>query len=100
MGPHIHVGPNYYHGSGYDKDDGNTCAYLYDKFSEKLDSALKGRQLSGKINLIIYTESAVGLLNLPDICKMGVSLSDKGSFQLDGIVFGSDDFCADIGTLM
>lgn len=42
-------------------------------------------------------ESAESLLSLPTICRRGVELSKDAPFDLDGIVFGSDDFCADIG---
>lgn len=43
-------------------------------------------------------ETATGLINLIDTCKRGQSLCTEGAnFVLDGIVFGSDDFCADIG---
>ncbi|CAH1799947.1 unnamed protein product [Owenia fusiformis] len=68
-------------------------------FSETLSQVLKHRDLRGdRINLVIFVESARGLLNLRDICLWGQELS-KGDtcFNLDGIVFGSDDFCADIG---
>ncbi|ELU17285.1 hypothetical protein CAPTEDRAFT_220156 [Capitella teleta] len=51
-----------------------------------------------KFNLIIYMETAVGLMNLVETCKRGHALCSEGAdFVLDGIVFGSDDFCADIG---
>lgn len=36
-------------------------------------------------------------MNLREICAKGIDKSEKGNFQLDGIVFGSDDFVADIG---
>ena len=43
-------------------------------------------------------ESAVSLLNLQDICSHGETLTESGAkFEIDGIVFGSDDFVADIG---
>ena len=54
--------------------------------------------MTSTINLIIYAESAQGLLRLEDICQKAVELSKLGSgVQLQGIVFGSDDFCASIG---
>lgn len=49
------------------------------------------------INLIIYTESAKSLLFLRDILQRAKELSEYHLFQLDAIVFGSDDFCASIG---
>lgn len=43
-------------------------------------------------------ESALGLLNLRDVCAKGTELSLRSSiFNVDGLVFGSDDYCADIG---
>ncbi|XP_077977563.1 citramalyl-CoA lyase, mitochondrial-like [Glandiceps talaboti] len=65
--------------------------------SEKLALALSGRELSQQIKLVIFIESAIALLHLKDILEKGVELSKNGPFVLDGVVFGSDDFCADIG---
>ncbi|XP_013787805.1 citrate lyase subunit beta-like protein, mitochondrial [Limulus polyphemus] len=65
--------------------------------SEELFKHLRTRTLVDKINLIIYIESAKSLLDLRTICQRAVDLSEKGLFILDGVVFGSDDFCADIG---
>ncbi|XP_064089477.1 citramalyl-CoA lyase, mitochondrial-like isoform X1 [Macrobrachium nipponense] len=66
-------------------------------FAEKLKSVVKVSNISEKVRLIIFTESASSLLDLPAICRRGVELSKDSPFELDGIVFGSDDFCADIG---
>ena len=44
-------------------------------------------------------ESAISLINLNDIIKTALELSSakyKKKFNLEGFVFGSDDFCADI----
>jgi len=49
------------------------------------------------INLLVYIESARALLDIKDICNRAVELSEFNFFHLDGIVFGSDDFCANIG---
>ncbi|XP_076357687.1 citramalyl-CoA lyase, mitochondrial-like [Tachypleus tridentatus] len=65
--------------------------------SEELFKHLQTRTLVDKINLIIYIESARSLLDLRTICQRAVDLSKQGLFVLDGVVFGSDDFCADIG---
>lgn len=63
-----------------------------------IHSALKDRQLESKLGLIIFIESAIGLMNLRDVCHKGTELSLRSStLQLEGVVFGSDDFCADIG---
>ncbi|XP_068250039.1 citramalyl-CoA lyase, mitochondrial-like [Palaemon carinicauda] len=66
-------------------------------FAEKLKSVVKTSTSSEKLRLIIFTESATSLLDLPAICRRGVELSKDFPFELDGVVFGSDDFCADIG---
>ncbi|RNA40806.1 citrate lyase subunit beta mitochondrial [Brachionus plicatilis] len=50
--------------------------------------------------MFFYMESAISLINLNDIIKTALSLSAEkyhGRFNLEGFVFGSDDFCADIG---
>lgn len=66
-------------------------------FTEKLKLAMKDHSTPEKLRLIIFIESAESLLSLPTICRRGVELSKDAPFDLDGIVFGSDDFCADIG---
>lgn len=48
-------------------------------------------------HLITYVESAQGVLNMRAILQKATEFSAKGVFHLDGVVFGSDDFCADIG---
>ena len=49
------------------------------------------------LNLILFTESALGMLNLRAICERALELTAGLPLSLDGLVFGSDDFCADIG---
>jgi len=49
------------------------------------------------IDLIIYVESARGLLDLKEICAHSIEMSEFTKCRLAGIVFGSDDFCANIG---
>lgn len=44
-------------------------------------------------------ESAISLINLNKIIETSISLSNdkyNNKFRLEGFVFGSDDFCADI----
>ena len=62
------------------------------QFSDALNKYSKA-----KLKLVIYVESAASLLNLPLICDKAIQLSSEGVFKLEGIVFGSDDYCADIG---
>ncbi|XP_048769197.2 citramalyl-CoA lyase, mitochondrial-like isoform X2 [Ostrea edulis] len=69
-----------------------------DMFTKRLKEALQGRPLSTRPFLITYVESALGLMNLRDIFKKTIDLQLKEQlYVLDGVVFGSDDFCADIG---
>ena len=42
----------------------------------------------------------MGLLRLANICEEGQRLSQTAPFTLEGVVFGSDDFCADIGKMI
>lgn len=52
-----------------------------------------------RIALIIFAESCSSIMNLPAICQAAVDISKDSSclFELAGVVFGSDDFCASIG---
>lgn len=45
----------------------------------------------------MYAESARAIMDLPEICKTAVELSKKHRLIPVGLVFGSDDFCANIG---
>ena len=66
--------------------------------AKTINVALRDHPLERKLGLIIFVESAIGLLNLKDVCQKGTELSLRSrTFQLEGVVFGSDDFCADIG---
>uniref|UniRef100_T1IQC8 Citramalyl-CoA lyase, mitochondrial n=1 Tax=Strigamia maritima TaxID=126957 RepID=T1IQC8_STRMM len=67
--------------------------WIVDNVSKNLTS----KKLLNRINIIIYIENAKGLLSASKICESAVEKLKKTPFVLDGIVFGSDDFCADIG---
>ena len=71
------------------------------QFAEELETALKLRKdwmSNNFLNLIIFIESAAGLLRFQDTCQKANCLSNEGApFVLRGVVFGSDDFCANIG---
>ncbi|WKY13372.1 hypothetical protein Q1695_004298 [Nippostrongylus brasiliensis] len=48
--------------------------------------------------LVIWIESARALLDMPRILSSTLNLhKNSGFFKLDAVVFGSDDYCADIG---
>lgn len=58
----------------------------------KLDSKSNVR-----IGLIMFIESAQALINLVDICKSASQLTEESILVPEALVFGSDDFVADIG---
>ena len=51
-----------------------------------------------KFNLLSYVESARCLLNLHELVRYVLDASTTSeNLLMQGLVFGSDDFCADIG---
>ncbi|XP_043547231.1 citramalyl-CoA lyase, mitochondrial isoform X4 [Chiloscyllium plagiosum] len=70
---------------------------LNKKFADRFAKYSKGRTLKEPMNLITFVETAVGLLNFKAGCEEAQHLGGRAGFQLDGVVFGSDDFCASIG---
>ncbi|XP_032833626.1 citramalyl-CoA lyase, mitochondrial [Petromyzon marinus] len=66
-------------------------------FAERFEKGVAERELPAPINLITFVESAVGLLDLREICCAAISVGERVGLTLAGIVFGSDDFCASIG---
>jgi len=74
------------------------CVCVWLQFAEQVVSSLEQKKVKKKFNLIIFIESAVGMLTLPDICRRANEISEMGApFVLEGIVFGSDDYLANIG---
>ncbi|KAJ8973369.1 hypothetical protein NQ317_018846 [Molorchus minor] len=63
-------------------------------FADEIRHLIKN---NGKINLIIYIETARAFINLNEICKTAMQLSKRFNFIPSALVFGSDDFCANIG---
>ncbi|XP_051882690.1 citramalyl-CoA lyase, mitochondrial isoform X2 [Pristis pectinata] len=66
-------------------------------FADRFAKYSKGRTVKEPMNLITFVETAIGLLNFKDVCEEAQRLGASAGFQLDGVVFGSDDFCASIG---
>ncbi|XP_030642701.1 citramalyl-CoA lyase, mitochondrial [Chanos chanos] len=66
-------------------------------FVDRLEQHLKDRNLAEPIRLVTFVETAVGLLNLKAVCEEFRRLGPKAGVHHDGVVFGSDDFCASIG---
>ena len=64
--------------------------------AEKLQDLLGGKQ---KLKLIVFIESARALLQMEELLGHAAKLhAQSAPFTLEAAVFGSDDFCADIGT--
>uniref|UniRef100_H2M696 Citramalyl-CoA lyase, mitochondrial n=1 Tax=Oryzias latipes TaxID=8090 RepID=H2M696_ORYLA len=66
-------------------------------FVDRFLHHLKGRELTEPIRLVTFVETAVGLLNLRAVCEEFRQLAPQAGLHHDGVVFGSDDFCASIG---
>ncbi|KAG5833128.1 hypothetical protein ANANG_G00272570 [Anguilla anguilla] len=67
------------------------------KFVDRFGQCLKGRALPEPIRLVTFVETAVGLLNFKAVCEEVRQLGPRVGLHHDGVVFGSDDFCASIG---
>ncbi|XDV30354.1 hypothetical protein PO909_033289 [Leuciscus waleckii] len=66
-------------------------------FVDRFQQYLKGRELEEPIRLVTFVETALGLLNFKAVCEALRDLGPKAGLHHDGVVFGSDDFCASIG---
>lgn len=66
-----------------------------DWLAQELESLLGKNH---NIKLIVFVESARALLDMKELIQHCFTLMDQGApFNLEAAVFGSDDFCADIG---
>ncbi|KJH50959.1 HpcH/HpaI aldolase/citrate lyase family protein, partial [Dictyocaulus viviparus] len=76
-------------------DSPEDVAVIYDIFRTNYTPK---RITDTNTRLIIWIESARALLDMPRILSSTLNLhKNSGFFKLDGVVFGSDDYCADIG---
>lgn len=71
-------------------------------FATTLNKIFKNENLQRPFRLVIFTESADGLLDLREILlrlrKLSCVSDPQGAaYVVEGVVFGSDDFCASIG---
>ncbi|CAL8267422.1 unnamed protein product [Lota lota] len=66
-------------------------------FVDRFRRHLKGRPLTEPVRLVTFVETAVGLLHFKEVCKEVRRLAPSAGLHHDGVVFGSDDFCASIG---
>jgi citrate lyase subunit beta-like protein len=73
-------------------DDVDQVKWIYEKVNTySSDSQMK---------FFFYMESGIGLINLKDIIYTALDLTRSkynSRFSLQGFVFGSDDYCADVG---
>ena len=59
---------------------------------------LETEEDSGKLlNLALYIETAIGMINLKEILQHATELSEMSRAIIDAVVFGSDDYTASIG---
>lgn len=73
---------------------------ILDEFTYAFNSATSDwltQSSKVRVGLIIFIESSKGLIDLKEICQKAVSLKEKSAILPEAIVFGSDDFVADIG---
>jgi len=71
-------------------------------FASTFKTIFKSCNLDRPLRLVVFTESAEGLLDLREILlrlqKLSCSADKQGAaYVLEGVVFGSDDYCASIG---
>uniref|UniRef100_A0A7I4YXD7 Citramalyl-CoA lyase, mitochondrial n=1 Tax=Haemonchus contortus TaxID=6289 RepID=A0A7I4YXD7_HAECO len=75
-------------------DSPEDVATIYDVFCSNYTAK---RVTDTNTRLVIWIESARALLDMPGILSSTLNLHKKsGFFKLDAVVFGSDDYCADI----
>ncbi|KAJ3591783.1 hypothetical protein NHX12_006915 [Muraenolepis orangiensis] len=68
------------------------------QFVDSFRRHLRGRPLTtGPVRLVTFVETAVGLLKMKEVCEEVRRLAPTAGLHHDGVVFGSDDFCASIG---
>ncbi|KAL5275674.1 hypothetical protein ACFFRR_001488 [Megaselia abdita] len=64
---------------------------------QKFGETLAENPGNNERKLIFYVESCQSIMNLPEICKAAKDFGERYKFLPVGIVFGSDDFVADLG---
>lgn len=65
------------------------------QLKDKVSRHIKSSNTDQKVGLITQVESALGLLNLRDV--LNHATKQDLPFDLQGIIFGSDDFLVSIG---
>lgn len=81
-------------------DYGDDIKWCYSRIYDQLERVNYSTLTHAPIKFFFYMESAASLLNLREIIETAIQQSHqkyRDAFKLEGFVFGSDDFCADIG---
>lgn len=68
-----------------------------DWVADRLKQFGRVNRSDGTVNLVMMTEGARALLDLDKVCHRAKEKLESTPFHLDALIFGSDDFCADIG---
>lgn len=75
--------------------------WICNELKKEMSFAQSKIKLNEKLNLIFMCESGQSLIDIKKIIEAGIASSvgsrkQKSFFQVAGIIFGSDDFCADL----
>ncbi|XP_049857835.1 citramalyl-CoA lyase, mitochondrial-like [Schistocerca gregaria] len=73
------------------------CIKQLQWFADKLSVIVGDEKNKIKMNLILFIESAKGIMDLPTICQKSIELAEKSCFLPVALIIGSDDLCADLG---
>jgi citrate lyase subunit beta-like protein len=77
-------------------DDAEELTWFVQRYNNALASS-KNEDTTVTVGLIMFVESARALMRLPEICTMAEQLKMMSNLVPEALVFGSDDFVADIG---
>ena len=77
-------------------DDPEELDYFVDEFNDALGHS-ENENTEATVGLVMFIESARALLRLPEICDRAEQLSSVSNLVPEALVFGSDDYVADIG---
>lgn len=77
-------------------DDPEELTWFVQRYNNALAES-ENEEASTTVSLVMFIESARALLRLPEICAMAEQLKMMSNLVPEAVVFGSDDFVADIG---
>lgn len=76
-------------------DSADDLEWLFDHVYTTVETA---REDADVVDLLTQVESPIGLLNLRSICEMDSdTVTESLSLRMNGLIFGSDDYCAAVG---